>query len=518
MNSLYKILVFAYVISSCQSPQGTESKVVDKGRESNKPNIIIIYADDLGYGDLSCYGATEIQTPNFDRISAEGVRFTNGYATSATCTPSRYAMLSGEYPWRNDKAEILAGNAPLLFDVSRITMPGLLKKEGYKTAVIGKWHLGLGGQGLDWNGKISPGPNEIGFEYSYIMASTNDRVPTVYVENDKVVGLESRDSLKVFYPKFRWQDGWNPDWNYPGEPTGLENPELLKLQPSHGHDMSIHNGISRIGFMKGGKSALWVDEHMADTILNRSQQFIIENKDNPFFLFYSLHQPHVPRTPHSRFVGKSGMGARGDAILEADWCVGQILQTLDVLGISDNTIVIFSSDNGPVLDDGYRDLANELVGDHKAAGGLRGGKYSLFDAGTRVPFMIRWPDKIKPGVSDALVCQMDLMNSFAKVIGADSVARDSQDLSPAFFENSVNGRENLITEAMGRLAVRSGKWVLIPPYEGELIVNQWVKNETGFLDAYQLYNLENDPGQKLNLANKYPEVVERMKSIISESI
>ncbi len=474
-------------------------------RDPDKPNIIIIYADDLGYGDVSSYGATEISTPNIDRIANAGIRFTNGYATSATCTPSRYALLVGEYPWRNKKAHILPGNAPLLLDTAKQSLASMLQEVGYKTAVTGKWHLGLGGEGLDWNGKILPGPNDVGFDYSYILASTNDRVPTVYVENDRVAGLDGTDKLEVSYAR-----------NFPGEPTGKDNPEMLKLHPSHGHNMSIHNGISRIGFMKGGKSALWIDEQMADTILARSQEFIIRNRENPFFLFYSLHQPHVPRTPHQRFVGLSGMGPRGDVILEADWCIGQLLNTLDSLGIADNTIVIFSSDNGPVLDDGYMDDANELTGDHKPAGPLRGGKYSLFEAGARVPFIVKWPKVIKSGISDALICQMDLMASLAVLTGAVSQGQDSRDVSKAFTGKSDFGRADLVIEATGRLAIRQGDWIMIPPHEGRPIVNQWVRNETGNSTEYQLFNIAEDIGQQNNLAEKYPDRVKSMEALLEE--
>jgi len=486
-------------LSGCETTEKKEKENTPEISRADKPNIIVIYADDLGFGDLSSYGATELKTPNFDRIANEGIRFTNGYATSATCTPSRYAFLSGEYPWRNKRAQILPGNAPLLFDTSKQTLPSMLQGAGYKTAVTGKWHLGLGGEGLDWNGEVSPGPNEVGFDYSYIMASTNDRVPTVYVENHKVVRLDPNDPIEVSYKE-----------NFLGEPTGKENPEMLKIHPSHGHNMSIHNGISRIGYMRGGKSALSIDEHMADTVLARSQMFIRENKDNPFFLFYSLHQPHVPRVPHPRFAGKSGMGPRGDAILEADWCVGQLLNTLERFGIADNTIVVFSSDNGPVLDDGYKDDANEKLGKHTPWGPLRGGKYSLFDAGAHVPFMVRWKGTIEPGVSDALVCQMDLLASFAKLTNQENKSTDSQDILDAFIGKSKTGRENLVIEATGRTCYREGDWIMIPPHKGRPINNKWVNIETGNLDKYQLYNVSEDPGQKKNLAEKYPERVQSM--------
>ncbi|MEM9141831.1 MAG: arylsulfatase [Bacteroidota bacterium] len=473
------------------------------GKQDRHPNIVLIYADDLGYGDVGCYGATELKTPNIDRIGNEGIRFTNGYATSATCTPSRYAILSGQYPWRNKRARILPGNAPLLFDLDKESLPAMLKKAGYTTGVTGKWHLGLGDENLDWNQGITPGPNAIGFDYSYILASTNDRVPSVYVENDRVLRLDTRDPLEVSYKE-----------NFPGEPTGKENPELLKLHPSHGHNMSVHNGISRIGYMRGGKSALFIDENMADTIVSRSKQFIRKHKDAPFFLFYALHQPHVPRVPHPRFVGTSGMGPRGDAIVEADWGVGQILDLLDELDLAENTIVLFSSDNGPVLDDGYKDNANEKLGDHTPAGPLRGGKYSLFDAGTHVPFMIRWSGQIEPQVSEALVCQLDFMGSFAKMLGLQNPGMDSEDTLPAFLGNSEKGRENLVLEAIGKRFLRQGDWVMIPPHKGPKIINQWVRNETGNLEEYQLYNIKDDPGQQHNLAEKFPDRSAQMKTTL----
>ncbi|MFH6603658.1 arylsulfatase [Maribacter algicola] len=502
------VLSILMVAASCNLSGKKTNKEVGEAKNKiidRRPNILLIYVDDLGYGDVSAYGGTELATPNIDRIAKNGIRFTNGYATSATCTPSRYAILSGEYPWRNQKAHILPGNAPLLFDTSRETFPSMLKKANYTTAVIGKWHLGLGGETLDWNSEIKPGPNEIGFDYSYILASTNDRVPSVYVENDKVVGLSPDDSLEVSYNE-----------NFPGEPTGKENPELLKLHPSHGHDMSIHNGISRIGYMKGGKSALFIDENMSDTIMVKTKEFISSNKNNPFFLFYSLHQPHVPRTPHPRFVGSSGMGPRGDAILEADWTIGQILDQLENLGIAENTIVVFSSDNGPVLDDGYQDNAVEKIGNHKPGGPLRGGKYSMFDAGTRVPFLVSWPGTIKASTSDALVCQLDLMGSFASLLGLENSALDSEDTLDVFLGKSHKGRTQLVLEAMGKTFYRQGDWIMIPPYEGPKIINKWVRNETGNLEEYQLFNIKEDIAQQNNLADKYPEKVKELTKAMNE--
>ncbi|WP_439184269.1 sulfatase family protein [Carboxylicivirga taeanensis] len=464
------------------------------------PNIVIIYADDLGIGDVSCYQAGTLHTPGIDQMAAEGLRFTNGYATAATCTPSRYSLLTGEYPWRNKRAAVLAGNAPLLIDPAASTLPKLMKKKGYATAVVGKWHLGLGDGNINWNAHISEGPQEVGFDYSYIMAATNDRVPTVFVENGQVVNLDENDPIEVDYKK-----------NFEGEPTGKDNPELLKVHPSHGHNMSISNGVSRIGYMKGGKSALWVDEDMADTFLLKAKQFVSQNKENPFFLFYALHQPHVPRVPNQRFAGKSGMGPRGDAILEADWCISEFLKTLDEQGLSDNTLVIFSSDNGPVLDDGYQDQAEELLGEHTPWGQFRGGKYSLYDAGTHIPFIARWKGQIKPGVSDALISQVDLYASIAALLQIENTRPDSHNLLDALTGKASDGRDHHITEGLqGRLGYREGQWILIPPHKGGKKISWGVDMETGFSLEPQLYNIEEDPAQQNNLAEENPKRVEQM--------
>lgn len=462
------------------------------------PNVVIVYADDLGYGDVGAYGATRLKTPNIDKLASGGLRFTNGYATSATCTPSRYALLTGQYPWRNADAKILPGSAPLIIDTAQMTLPKMLKEKGYRTGVVGKWHLGLGTGIVDWNHKITPGPNEVGFDYAYIMAATQDRTPTVFIDNGFVDGLKKEDPLFVDYEK-----------NFEGEPTGLDHPELCTMKWHHGHNNSIHNGIPRIGFQKGGKSALWIDEDMSDTFLGKAKHYIQENKSKPFFLYYALQQPHVPRTPNQRFVGTSGMGPRGDAIVEADWCVGELIQTLETEGLLENTLIILSSDNGPVVNDGYYDDAVAKLGDHTPSGPLRGGKYSLFEAGTRVPFIAYWKGTIEPAVSDALISHLDLFSSLAKLAGSETRVTDSQELLEILLGRSQQGREDLILEAASRTALRKGDWVMIPPYKGPA-VNKFVNVELGNSPEYQLYNLKEDIGQQRNRAESEPEKLQEM--------
>ncbi len=469
-----------------------------------KPNIIIILADDLGFGDTSCYGATRIPTPNVDRLAREGLRFRDAHSTSATCTPARYALLTGEYPWRKQGTGILPGDAELIIQPGRTTVASLLQRAGYQTGVVGKWHLGLGGKGgPDWNGEIKPGPREIGFDYSFLMPATGDRVPCVYVENHRVAGLDLKDPIKVSYGK-----------PVGTEPTGKEHPELLKLHPSHGHDQTIINGISRIGYMSGGKTARWVDEDMADTFTRKALAFIEQNQNRPFFLYFATHDPHVPRVPNPRFVGKSGCGVRGDVIVQFDWCAGEILKTLDRLNLSKNTLVILSSDNGPVVDDGYADGAVENLNGHRPAGPLRGGKYSIFEGGTRVPLIIRWPQHIKPGVSDALVSHIDFLASFAALTGqklAAGDAPDSRNVLPALLGQSQTGRDQFVEHA-NVLALRDGVWKYIEPGPGPKR-NAATNTELGTDPAGQLYQLADDLGETNDLLQAQPD---RSRKLLEE--
>lgn len=475
-----------------------------------KPNVIVILTDDLGYGDLSCYGATKINTPNLDKLAKQGIRFTNAHSTSATCTPSRYAMMTGQYPWRKKGTGILPGDAALIVPTDQTTLASLFQKAGYQTGIVGKWHLGLGTSlEKEWNGELKPGPNEVGFDYSFIFPATADRVPTVFVENHKVVALDPADPISVDYNKKVGND-----------PTGKEHPELLKMHstPGQGHNNTIVNGIGRIGYMSGGTKARWTDEEMPLTFLSKAEEFIQTNKRNPFFLYYTMTEPHVPRMPSTMFRGKSELGYRGDAILQLDWAVGEIMKQLEYLGIAKNTMIIFSSDNGPVVDDGYQDEAVSKLNGHTPAGVLRGGKYSLFEGGTRVPFIVSWPGKTKQAVSDALVTQLDLISSFSKMLNvklAQSEAPDSEEMLDAILGKTSKGRAVLVQQGVGSLSIVQGNWKYIEPNNGPAM-DMGTNTELGNNKQPQLYDLHADLGEKNNLADQYPAKVSELALLLQK--
>lgn len=497
------------LLFACKDKQQTQtSNSEPESQIPKKPNIIFLYVDDLGYADVSSYGAKGVETPNVDKLAANGIKFTDAHCSAATCTPSRYSLLTGNHAFRNNAA-ILPGDAPLLIDTSLVTLPKMLQKAGYTTGVVGKWHLGLGYGKVDWNKAIKPGPAKVGFDYSFLLPATADRVPTVYVENDHVVNLSKDDPLSISYEK-----------RIGNRPLGTERPDLLKMKADLQHSKSIVNGISRIGYMAGGKSAEWVDEEFPFVFTDKASEFIKKNKSNPFFLYYSFTDIHVPRAPNAQFRGKSKMGRRGDAIVEMDWAVGKIIKLLEDSGIADNTLIVFTSDNGPVLNDGYEDQAEELVGDHNPSGPFRGGKYSIYEAGTRVPTIVYWPGKVKPGESDALMNQVDLYASLASLAGQhlpDDII-DSEDHLDAWLGKTTQGRNEMVEEAF-TLGFRDGNWKYIKPFEGS--VPDWMKNkdiESGLSSKPQLYNLAEDKAEQHNLAEEKPELVKEYDQKIQEIV
>ena len=471
------------------------------GSPTDRPNVVLIYADDVGYGDVGVYGSTMIPTPNIDRLANSGIRFTDGHSSASTCSPSRFSMLTGVHAFRH-KVRILAPGSPMVIKPGMLTLPSVFKKAGYETAIIGKWHLGLGSRSkpADWNGDVKPGPLEVGFDYSFLLPSTNDRVPCVYLENHRVVNLDPKDPLYLGRTK-------------PPGFTGTEYPDGKKdrsamtyYKSSFGHDNSIINGIGRIGYQWGGKAALWNDETMADEFVNQTKKYLAgRDKQKPFFLYFSSQDIHVPRTPHPRFVGKTKLGYRGDAMVQFDWSVGQIMESLKEHGLDQNTMIILSSDNGPTYDNGYKDGAtgpNKKTGQgHNAAGPFRGGKSHIYEGGNRVPFIVSWPARIKPKSSKALVSQPDLIASFASLlkipINADQ-AIDSRNILPALLGEDEIGLPYMLVEAGRAKALRQGSW-------------KYISNGA-------LYDLATDLSEKNDVSSKYPQKVSSMKKLLDKSI
>lgn len=443
-----------------------------------RPNILVILADDIGYGDFGCYGATKVKTPNIDKLAADGLRFTDAHAPAGTCTPTRYALLTGEYAWRRPGTGILPGTAGAIIKPGRITVASLLKQAGYATGVVGKWHLGLGTHPTDYNSELKPGPLEIGFDYAWLLPATGDRTPCVWVENHHVVGLDPADPIQLDYSVKR------------GEPR------------------SFVNGIPRIGAQKGGKAALWKDEDIADTLAAKAVGFIEKNKGQPFFLFFNTHDIHVPRVPHPRFKGSSDAGVRGDVIQQLDGTVGQIMQALERLKLTERTLLIVTSDNGGVLDANGPDVehgGNDKTNNgHKFNGPLRGVKGSPYEGGTRVPFIARWPGRIVPGTSDELICHVDLMASCAALTSQTIPAAagpDSFNILPALLgEKLAKPCRDHLVEQGGPLAIRRGPWKFVPAH----------KKGAG----PELYNLADDIGETRNVAAVNPKIVEELRSLL----
>ena len=508
MNKTYITIALLSPLA-CTAAMGAKKA---KASNQQKPNVIIILADDLGYGDLGCYGAKNVETPNVDKLAKQGIRFTDAHAIASTSTPSRYSLLTGEYAWRKPGTDVAPGDAGMIIKPTQFTMADMFKSVGYSTCAIGKWHLGLGAETgkQDWNAPLPSALADIGFDHHYIMAATADRVPCVFIENGKVANYDPSDPIEVSYTK-----------NFPGEPTGKDNPELLyNLHPSNGHDMSIVNGISRIGFMKGGGKALWKDENIADSIAVHAIDFIKQHKDEPFFMYFATNDVHVPRFPHDRFRGKNPMGLRGDAIAQFDWTVGQLMETLDQLGLTENTLIILSSDNGPVVDDGYKDKAEELLNGHTPSGPWRGNKYSAFEGGTAVPVIVRWPQKIKKaGDSDVLMSQIDWLASLGALVNArlpKGSAPDSYDRLGNLIGTDKTDRPWIVEQSMNHtLSVRTKDWKYIEPNDDPTTFMKAEKIETGNLNVPQLYEMEKVSEQE-NVAEKYPKKVFELQTILRQ--
>lgn len=485
----------------------------DVPEASDPPNIVVILADDLGYGDLSSYGATAIQTPNIDRLASEGVLFTDAHSPSSVCTPTRYGLLTGRYCWRTWLTRsALSSDAPLLIDETRATVASVLRSAGYYTAHIGKWHLGFGreddyaenreGQGEpnswrsreggpDWNGELKPGPLEVGFDYFYGIPIVNSYPPYVFVENHRVAGLEQDDPIGRMESRY-------------------------------------------LGEMQGGQAARWQDNELAAELTARTTSVLerLASQERPFFLYYAPHQPHRPFTPHVRFKGASQFGVYGDFIEELDWSVGEVLGALARLGLAEDTLVIFSSDNGGLLDPassnaqrgaGYGDgsgTPSPPEVEHLANGPvLRGGKGDIWEGGHRVPFLARWPGKIKPGTrSGETISLTDMLATFAALAGQDlapEAGPDSFNVLPALLggkpdHSPLHPRVMQSGGVSGMLSIREGPWKLIDGQGGG-----------GYRDGVakpgeppQLYNLSEDLGEENDVYARHPEVAARLRQLL----
>ncbi len=471
---------------------------------AEKPNVIYIISDDLGYSDLCCYGATKVKTPNLDKLASQGCRFTDAHSTAAVCTPTRYALMTGRYAWREPNTGIARGDQSALIPPGTTTIATVLKSAGYTTGVVGKWHLGLGAPPkTNYNVEIKPGPLEIGFDYAFLIPATGDRVPCVFVENRQVVGYDPTDPIEVSFGQ-----------KIGNEPTGIDPDIKLKIQGGPGHKDTVINGIPRIGFMTGGKAARWVDEDIADVLTTKAVNFVEANKSAPFFLFYSTHDIHEPMVPHPRFRGTSECGWRGDVIHQLDWSIGQLLDALDRNGLTDNTLVIFTSDNGGAIKNTYDDGTNALHGKQPPNGSLRASKGALYEGGHRVPFITRWPGHIPKGsVSGELIGHVDAMASLAELTDQKldaSAGPDSFNVLSAWLgkKSEVSARDHLVLQgnSPNPLALRLGDWMLIE--KGVAKAN---------VPSIELYNLATDLSQSDNVAENEPErakgMVARLKTI-----
>jgi arylsulfatase A len=437
---------------------------------ASKPNVVLILADDLGYGDLGCYGNTRIPTPRIDQMAGEGMLFRQAYTAASVCTPARYALLTGRYPWRTWLKKDVVGNTPALIDPDTFTMADLFKTAGYRTAAIGKWHIGLGDRGqkdLDWNAEIPKGPCEIGFDYFFGMPVSHFFPPHIYIENRRVHNLDPADPLSLEWPQGR------------GRPT-----------------------------QHGGKSATYKQEEAGPELAARACRWIEENRRNPFFLYYAAIEPHDPFTPHRDFIGKSKVGLYGDFIAQFDHGVGRILDTLEKLGLADHTIVILTSDNGGVSRQ-HGDLRSLNI-DYNTNGPLRGCKGSFFEGGIRIPFIVRWPGRSPAAsVSDEVICHSDLMRSFATMLRAglpEGSAPDSHDVLPAFAGESLPERSYVLQGRGGYHALVQGKWIYLDaPGSGDHDEKPLVATPG------QLYDLLDDLGQNNNLYERHPERVASMR-------
>ena len=486
----------------------------EKTTENGKPNVIILNVDDLGYGDIGCYGATKVKTPNIDRLASEGRSFMDAHSSSAVSSPSRYGLITGEYPCRKGMWAPIFMNEVLQVDTTRTTIADVMKHAGYSTAIIGKWHLGFQTEKpMDWNKKLYPGPLELGFDYYFGVPILNSHPPFVYIENHHVVGYTPDD------PFVRGKKAETEEFD---EKFGLKD---------IGGAVAAHK--------------LYKDREVGTTLKEKAVQWIKDHKNAPFFLYYATTNIHHPFTPAERFVGTSQAGRYGDSIHELDWIVGEIMKTLEEEGLADNTLFIFTSDNGAMMNRGGQDA---LKAGHHMNGKLLGFKFEAWEGGHRIPMIARWPGKIPAGsTSDMLMSNVDLLATMAALTGyelKENEGPDSFNMLPAITGNSKKQiRDHIIIcpSHKSHLSIRKDNWVYIPAQNGggfggkkigthtfggaavfQLThqVNSDIENAKVKPDAPQgqLYNLEKDPYQTTNLYNKYPKMVKKLAKLLDEKV
>ena len=489
--------------------------------ENNNPNIVLIFADDLGYGDLGCYGATKLLTPNIDKLAAEGHRFTDAHSASAVCTPSRYGLLTGEYPLRANDGKGIWGpclpESKLLIDTDKLTIAKVLKNVGYETSCFGKWHLGFGTGNIDWSKSLRPGPQDVGFDYYFGVPIVNSCSPYVYVENDRIVGHDPNDP--IFYISRKPGDKATP---------------ITPLTEEHGNRVQ--------NFFGGAAEAhkLYNDFTIGTTLAERASKWIREREDKPFFLYLATTNIHHPFTPAPRFQGTSQCGLYGDFVHELDWIVGEVMKAIEEKGVADNTLVILTSDNGGMFNHGGQRAFKD---GHRQNGDLLGFKFGAWEGGHRVPFIAKWPGKIKPGtVSKQLICNVDMLATFAAIteqtIEKKQLA-DSVNVLPALLGEPLSQlRETLVLSPCRptHLTVRKGKWLYIGAQgsggfrggpgshgAGGPVCASFVGNVNSDIirgrikpgaPSAQLYDLEADVNQTINLHDEYPEVVKEMSALL----
>jgi len=468
----------------------------------NKPNIIIIYTDDQGYGDVSALNPNaKLRTPNIDKLAKEGLIFADGHSSDAVCTPSRYSLLTGRYSWRTSlKKGVLEADGPCLIEKGRMTIASMLKENGYHTAMVGKWHLqmefvGKAGEGRDWSKPFTDGPIDKGFDYYFgIPASMNYGVLT-YLENDRVL-----------------------------DPPVLWTHKKLDVTPRTYRMTPPYENENKNGYVEVAPS--FNDELVLETLTGKAVEYINKvagdaHNGKPFFLYFALTSPHLPHCTHPDFHGRSNCGNYGDFVEETDYRVGQVLDVLQANGLEKNTLVIFTADNGAESNYTYQRDTYQ----HYSCMNFKGGKRDIYEGGHHVPYIIRWPEVIKEGRKvDLPVCQTDFLATIADIIGftiPDNAGEDSYSLYPILKDDQLNQntRGPVIHHSNnGHFAIREGKWklnmfrgsggslepVLITPREGEAI--------------YELYNLEEDPSETTNLYFKYPGIVATLTNKITEII